>query len=91
MNQMTMKKRLYVLFPIDVNLERESLYERLKHCIEFCERILEEPDLDYDVKLKAAAVLAQLASRASKIITDVQLKEIEVRLEGLEKEACVER
>lgn len=82
-----MKRMLYVLIPIDVNLERESLYDRLKRCIEFCERILEDPSLDYEAKLKTAAVLAQLAFRASKIITEAQLEELERRIEELEKEA----
>lgn len=82
----SMKRRLYILIPIDINLERESLYGRLKRCIEFCERILEDPSLDYSIKLKAAAVLAQLASRASKIITEMQLEDIERRIEELEEE-----
>lgn len=81
-----MKRKLYILIPLDINLERESLYERLKHYIEICERILEDPILDYETKLKAAAVLAQLASRVGKLLTEIQLDDIERRLEELEEE-----
>lgn len=79
-----MRRRLYILIPIDIAVEREALFHRLKRYIEVCERILEDPNLEYELKLKAAAVLAQLASRAEKVITDLQLDEIEEWIDELE-------
>ncbi|MEM2791898.1 MAG: hypothetical protein QW099_02495 [Candidatus Bathyarchaeia archaeon] len=81
-----MRGRLHILISIDVSLERESLFERLKRYIEVCERILEDPNVNYETKLKAATVLAQLASRAGKLLTEIQLDDIERRLEELEEE-----
>lgn len=78
-------KKVFILIPLDIRLEREELYGRLKRYIEVCERILENPNIDYEAKLKAATVLAQLTARAGKIITEMQLDEIQEQLLKLEK------
>jgi len=75
--------KLWVLFPIDVKVERESLYERLKQYIETVERILNDEDVDYETRMKAAGILAQLIGKAAKVITDSQLDEIQSGLEDL--------
>ncbi|MEM2687946.1 MAG: hypothetical protein QW796_06325 [Thermoproteota archaeon] len=77
-------KKLYILIPLDIGLERETLYEKLKHYINVCEKVLEDPHMDYDTKLKAATVLAQLTARAGKILTEIQLDEIHKMIEELE-------
>ncbi|MEM3547031.1 MAG: hypothetical protein QXU47_00335 [Candidatus Bathyarchaeia archaeon] len=46
---------------------------------------LRRPEPDYTTKLKTAAVSAQLASRASKVITEIQLEDIERRIKEIEE------
>ncbi|MBS7612611.1 hypothetical protein KEJ27_10525 [Candidatus Bathyarchaeota archaeon] len=40
-------KKLFILIPINVKLEREELYGRLKRYIGICERILEYPRFEW--------------------------------------------
>lgn len=75
--------KFWIMFPIDFKVEREALYERLKHYIGSIESILNDDSIDYETKMKAASVLTQLIGKANKVITDAQLNEIQERMDEL--------
>ena len=69
-----------------MNVERRELHERLKWVIERVEEIFNDPTLDIKFKLRAAEVIATIASKTNVIIRDYEIEEYEQAIERLTEE-----
>jgi len=75
--------------PLVLNIpeEREQLYKRLKELIARCESIVYSvKPLDEETRLRAISALASLVRVAASLVEDMQLDEIQGRIESLEQE-----
>lgn len=77
-----MKKTL--ILGLEVQVEREDLYLRLRRVAEKLEAILNNPDLTLKAKLRAAAIIASITSAATTVIRDYQIAKLETEIEELE-------
>jgi len=87
--QTTRKRSLIVRLPlvIQVQDEREDLYRRVKKLIMRLETTIYADKTKTPLKIRAIHALADLVSKATGVLSDYEVEELERETEELEKEA----
>ena len=80
------KVRILAVLRLDFKVERKDLYHRLKRYIQLLEKIIDDPRVDHDLRIKAFNALSSLVARAEKVLSDAELDELEERIRKLEEE-----
>jgi hypothetical protein len=81
-----MKISVKVLFPIEIDKEREKLYLELKDALKKAEKIANDGRVKMKTRLEAFRLIGYIASILAGVLKDVQMDEIQRELFELEEE-----
>jgi hypothetical protein len=81
-----MKISVKVLFPIEIDKEREKLYLELKDALKKAEKIANDSRVKMKTRLEAFRLIGYIASILAGVLKDVQMDEIQRELFKLEEE-----
>jgi broad specificity phosphatase PhoE len=82
-----LKVLIRIELPIDVPKEREEIYSRLKRALETAEAIANNRKLKGKTRIEALRLVGYICQIMLGAVKDVQVEDIERKLEELEKEA----
>jgi hypothetical protein len=80
-----LKISVRILFPIEIDKEREKLYFELKDALKKAEKIARDRRVKMRTRLEAFRLVGYIASILAGVLKDVQMDEIQRELMALEE------
>jgi len=76
---------------IEVNKERELIYQQLKRQLEELQLVANDSEISMRLRLKAAGLIIRVCQALANVLEDMQLEEIEAKIHKLQADVAEEQ